>query len=322
MTENQVTSTEAPSTIDESLGQNTFQKESDELMADNHFNETSVFGGFNRAPLDNNEPTPDENPEVVPQENQDSEEKPNDTVRYEYWQSEADKARNELNDIKAQLEKVEQSQNNQAQTSDQEESKDIFPPPPSKPSKPSNFSRDEAYADPHSESAKYLDSVDNWRDDMNEYNRLHTEYNVAVLAEQQQEFQKRQQDILREKAEQEKYQQGMNQMQNHLTNTYQASPEEIAKFVEVMDKPEAITVDNLFQLFRMQNGATPTQGTEPIVSAESNTSQDESFDQMKRAQQVPSPMGVLPSSNMNTAVSGEDSIMDSMINDYKKRNPF
>jgi len=322
MTENQVTSTEAPSTIDESLGQNTFQKESDELMADNHFNETSVFGGFDRAPLGNNEPAPDENPEVAPQENQDSEEKPNDTVRYEYWQSEADKARNELNDIKAQLEKVEQSQKNQAQTSDQEESKDIFPPPPSKPSKPSNFSRDEAYADPHSESAKYLDSVDNWRDDMDEYNRLHTEYNVAVLAEQQQEFQKRQQDILRERAEQEKYQQGMNQMQNHLANTYQASPEEIAKFVEVMDKPEAITVDNLFQLFRMQNGATPVQGTEPIVSAESNTSQDESFDQMKRAQQVPSPMGVLPSSNMNTAVSGEDSIMDSMINDYKKRNPF
>jgi len=81
-----------------------------------------------------------------------------------------------------------------------------------------------------------------------------------------------------------------------------------------MDDPKNITVDNLFQLYRMQNGA---EVTAPLTQTSSN----ESFEQRKRAQQVPSPMGVVPSQN-NAASSGSDSVMDSMISDYNKRNPW
>ena len=45
-----------------------------------------------------------------------------------------------------------------------------FPPPPAKPEQPRGFSRDEALADPNSDSAVYLDSVEKWRDDMMQYN--------------------------------------------------------------------------------------------------------------------------------------------------------
>ena len=75
-----------------------------------------------------------------------------------------------------------------------------------------------------------------------------------------------------------------------------------------------ITVDNLFQLYRMQNGA---EVTAPLTQTSSN----ESFEQRKRAQQVPSPMGVVPSQS-NAQTTGSDTVMDSMINDYKQRNPF
>ena len=51
------------------------------------------------------------------------------------------------------------------------------------------------------------------------------------------------------------------------------------------------------------------------------TAPNESFEQRKRAQSVPSPMGVVPGQG-SSQPSGPDSMMDSMISDYKKRNPF
>ena len=91
-----------------------------------------------------------------------------------------------------------------------------------------------------------------------------------------------------------------------------------------MDKPESVTVDNLFQLYRMRQGGAvqgqPEGGT--IEQAESSTPSQESFDKMKRAQQVPSPMGVLPSANKSTSSSPEETVMDSMLSEYKSRNPW
>jgi hypothetical protein len=69
-------------------------------------------------------------------------------------------------------------------------------------------------------------------------------------------------------------------------------------------------------------GGISPQASQPIVNAEAKTNRAESFEQLKRAQQVPSPMGVLPSSNANTQSSPEESIMDSMVNSYNKRNPW
>ena len=56
-----------------------------------------------------------------------------------------------------------------------------FPPPPERPSRPRNFSRSEAYSDPDSESARYLDAQDDWRAEMDEYNSLKSEYFTTLI---------------------------------------------------------------------------------------------------------------------------------------------
>ena len=238
----------------------------------------------------------------------------NDVKRYQYWQSEADKARNEKQELEARLQAVENQQAMQPQPEVESEPEVRFPDPPSKPSKPRNYSRADAMDDPESDSAKYLDEVDGWRDDMDEYNRLHQQYSQAIIEEERTKMKQEQDDILRAQAEKEAYTNNMTQMASHLKGNYQASDEEIATFVKVMDDPKNITVDNLFQLFRMQNG---NQAPAPVTQ----TAPNESFEQRKRAQSVPSPMGVVPAQS-TTQQSGSDTVMDSMINDYKTRNPF
>ena len=259
------------------------------------------------------EPSPVE----VPTETATEEESPidNDVKRYQYWQSEADKARNENAQLAQRLEALE-TQANQSQPDNMEpiEEELTFPDPPGKPGKPSGYNRADALDDPSSDSAKYLDAVDKWRDDMDEYNRLHQQYTQAVMVEERQKIQEEQKEALRIQAERETYNSNMTNMKSHLQQTYQASDDEIAKFVEVMDDPKNITVDNLFQLYRMQNGNV---GNQPITQ----TAPNESFDQRKRAQSVPTPMGVVPGQS-SSQQSGQDTMMDSMINDYKKRNPF
>jgi len=262
-------------------------------------------------------------PDQVAQESvpeQKTEEGDNDTVRYQYWQSEADKARNELDSFKKQV--AEQPQTQEA--AKQEESYESFPPPPAKPAKPGGFSREEAWSDPSSQSAKYLDEVDHWRDSMDEYSSLKQDYNVAVINEEREKLTVERQNIQRKQAEKEAYDNNVTMIGDHLAKTYNASANEIKDFVDVMDKPESVTVDNLFQLYRMRQGGAvqgqPEGGT--IEQAKSSTPSQESFDQMKRAQQVPSPMGVLPSANKSTSSAPEDSVMDSMIGEYKSRNPW
>ena len=259
------------------------------------------------------EPSPVE----VPTEQATEEESPidNDVKRYQYWQSEADKARNENAQLAQRLEALE-TQASQSQPDDMEpiEEELTFPDPPAKPGKPAGYSRADALDDPSSESARYLDAVDKWRDDMDEYNRLHQQYTQAVMVEERQKIQEEQREALRIQAERETYSNNMAQMKQHLQSNYQASDDEIAKFVEVMDDPKNITVDNLFQLYRMQNGNV---GTQPMTQ----TAPSESFDQRKRAQSVPTPMGVVPGQS-SSQPNSNDSLMDSMLNDYKKRNPF
>ena len=259
------------------------------------------------------EPSPVE----VPTEQATEEESPidNDVKRYQYWQSEADKARNENAQLAQRLEALE-AQASQSQPDDMEpiEEELTFPDPPAKPGKPAGYSRADALDDPSSESARYLDAVDKWRDDMDEYNRLHQQYTQAVMVEERQKIQEEQREALRIQAERETYSNNMAQMKQHLQSNYQASDDEIAKFVEVMDDPKNITVDNLFQLYRMQNGNV---GTQPMTQ----TAPNESFAQRKRAQSVPTPMGVVPGQS-SSQPNSNDSLMDSMLSDYKKRNPF
>ena len=83
-----------------------------------------------------------------------------------------------------------------------------------------------------------------------------------------------------------------------------------------MSAPNSITVDNLVQLYRLQGSGNAHQASPP-------TAPSQTFTQTKNAEQVPSPMGVMPSGNSNVdGRSIEDKMIDTMIGDFNSKNPW
>ena len=237
----------------------------------------------------------------------------NDTKRFEYWQSQADKVRNENEALKQQVQQMHQQPIQQPQQPAQP-AQEEFPPAPDRPRKPSGFNRSEAYSDPDSSSAKYLDEVEDWRSEMDEYSALRQEYNNALVQERVQSFenQKRQEDIKRQQYQARVSQ--LNEVNDYVQGHYGLEANEAQEFIKEMSDPKSLSMDNLVQLWRMKKGtdAVPGNATEPSSA----------FQQTQRAQQVPSPMGVMPSQSGNSTKSDSDSIMDGLINDFKNKNPW
>ena len=83
-----------------------------------------------------------------------------------------------------------------------------------------------------------------------------------------------------------------------------------------MSDPNSINIDNLVQLYRFQNGGNSQQVAPPSQPSDV-------FTQTKNAQQVPSPMGVMPSGNSNVDGRGfEDKMIDTMIGNFNSKNPW
>jgi hypothetical protein len=261
--------------------------------------------------------TPETGTPIQPQIPEDAK---NDDTRYEYWQSQAAKKENELNNIKAQQQQAMQMQQQammqrqqQAQAQPEQQK---FPDAPEKPSKPRNYSREDAYADSNSESARYLDEVEEWRDDIEEYKDLRHQYDVAVVQDQMRAQQEqRVTDIKRQQAYQAQAQQ-LQGVHQKVQEKYGLSQEEAGHFIKDMSSNDSLTMDNLVQLWRMRQGQGAPVG-QPVPSNPSPT-----FQQTKRAQQIPSPMGVMSSTGNQTQGSTEDQIMDRMITDMDSKNPF
>ena len=239
----------------------------------------------------------------------------NDEKRFEYWQSQASKTQNEFAEMQKQNQEL-QAQMNAMQNMQQPTAEPVeeFPAPPERPNKPRTFSREEAYADPNSESARYLDEYESWRDDMTEYNGLKQEYTVAQMQEKlDAQEQQRQEEIQRQQAHAQQQQQmrGVNQ---HLQGHYGFNDADAQEFIQQMSDPNSLSLDNLVQLYRLQKGQgqpSPNAGPSPECQ------------QTQRAQQIPSPMGVQTGQGQgNDARSDSDKIMDNMIADFNSKNPW
>ena len=189
-----------------------------------------------------------------------------------------------------------------------------FPAPPSKPKKPRTYSREEAYADPNSESARYLDEYEEWRDDISDYNTKKQEYTVSQM---QSKLDAQEQQRIAEIQRQEAYaaqSEQMNNVSSHLQGHYGFEGNEAQEFIQQMSDPNSLSLDNLVQLYRMQKGqGQPDQNAGPSPE----------FKQTQRAQQIPSPMGVQTGQGGgNDARSDSDSIMDNLIAEHNKNNPW
>ena len=241
----------------------------------------------------------------------------NEEKRYQYWQSRADKLKAENDRLKqTAMQTQHQAPPVQQPVATQEPAQDEFPPPPEKPERPRAFNREEAYNAPQSESARHLDDMEQWRDNMQEYNTLKTQYQGAVMEEKLHDMQQervreaqRQQAIQKENAQ-------ARQIHEHVTANYGMSDSEATDFMHKMSNPQSLNIDNLVQLYRMQQGGAANAQTAPAQPSDA-------FQQTQNAQQVPSPMGVMPSGNAEVdGKSMEDKIMDTMIGNFNSKNPW
>ena len=241
----------------------------------------------------------------------------NDERRFEYWQSQAAKRENELQVLQQQLETAKAAPQTTAEVPAQQTKPETqeFPPAPSKPEKPRVFSRDEAYSDPQSESAQYLDAVESWRDDMVQYSELKSQYEVAVLQERLDGQDKQRAQAVKNMEIQKATQRQSQEVYEHVTGHYGFNDADAREFIQTMSQPESITMDNLVNLYRMQKGQ-PTQA--PAVNAGPSAS----FTQTQNAQSIPSPMGVVTGESGHDTRPEGDQVMDDLINSFNSKNPW
>ena len=240
----------------------------------------------------------------------------NDTKRYQYWQSQADKYKNELAEAQNVQPQAAPVVPAVPQAVPQEQS-DEFPPAPDRPARPRTFSREEAYTDPSSESARYLDAKEDWDEQMVEYNGLQTQYQNAVLQEKFDNMENQRVDEAKRQQASQAAAKEQADIVKYVTGHHGMSQEQAGDFMTKMSDPSSINIDNLVQLYRMQSGnAAPQQNVAPAQPSDI-------FQQTKNAQQVPSSMGVMPSGqSSNDGRSMEDKMMDTMVGNFNDKNPW
>tara|TARA_R110002012_G_scaffold320339_2_gene543322 strand:- start:748 stop:1731 length:984 start_codon:yes stop_codon:yes gene_type:complete len=253
----------------------------------------------------------------------------NDERRYQYWQSQAAKAQNELAQQKAEMNKytpaIEYLKNNpqamqpgavaQQPQEANFETENTFPEAPAKPGKPRNFNRSDALEDPRSESAKYLDDVEDWQDEMENYNTLLNEYNAAKFQDKMTQLQTQQKQFMGQQQQFAAQEQQARQAAEYVMANFNATEDDAVNFVTEMSDDKSINMDNLWRLYQMNKGQPAQNVAAPPPSP--------AFQQTERAQQVPSPMGVMPSQNSQaTQTSPEDDIMAGLVDAHKAKNPW
>ena len=227
----------------------------------------------------------------------------NDDVRYQYWQSQHDQLKNKYEQLESEYRAIKQQA--EAKNKEPELEEEAFPDPPPPPQKPYGYSYQEAMSDPNSESARYMIALSEYNQNMNQYNLLRTQWVEARNQEKLDAF--KQQSEAEKKAMEQRSQ--MSEQVNQVISTVQqkfgVDYNVALDFVNTMSDNSSITIDNLFELYKMKKGIAqgqnpmgryapapppPTQQYNPWGVPQPQASPD--FQQRQRAQSVPPTMGV------------------------------
>lgn len=166
----------------------------------------------------------------------------NDIVRSQYWQSQHDRLRNEVEPWKPVIDLIKQ----RPELLDVIQER-IAPPPeqtlqvPERPVKPSNFNWDDAIGNPESESFKYREAQEGYNDKLATY----------MLTKEQMREQAYQEQLQQQQAMVQQREQ-LNQVNNLLTTRYAMQPTEAMEFIQQMSDPQSVTFENLIDLFKLQ----------------------------------------------------------------------
>ena len=222
-------------------------------------------------PLMQTEEVPTENAvgvnETVTQEATQESSSKDDSTRFEYWQSQADKAKGELGTIRKELDyyknslaPVEQMIRNNPDVLDRLEhspsngQSQAYPnglqesslKEPIAPERPHSYNEVDAYNDPESDSFKYRLAKEEYRDNY-----------LGYLKDK---------DQVREQELQAQYQAQMQQQQTHMmqtqahshaVNSYGWDTNKANDFVQWAQNPDNLTMDNLAKLFELRTNTNP-----------------------------------------------------------------
>ena len=255
-----------------------------------------------------------------------------DQEQFQYWQSQYDKVKSELDSNNAKYQEMENiapiaeyikknpqvldAMENvlsngapQGQPVQQPQAQQRPPAPPLKtpvrPAKPTDYDETEAYSDPDSNSFKYNRNLDKWRDEMIAFNEVR---NMAKnRAEQQRQAQ------VQEAQQQQAAQQAMGNIFTQLKQSYNFSDDQASDFMAKMSNPESISIDNLVALYKMKQA--------PSGEALKNMETVEKMQRQKERLDIPRPVSTATAESPQEAPM-EDRIMDTLIDDFNAKNPF
>jgi hypothetical protein len=191
-----------------------------------------------------------------------------DTNRYEYWQSQADKAKSELSGLREELDyyrnsmaPVEQMLRQNPEVLDSLEAKlsngQLAGQPsigvqqtslkePTEPEKPVNYNEVDAYNDPESKSFQYRVAKENYRDEYLSYlKNVDAQRQAEMQAQYEQQVAVQQQQAM----EQQAY--------SHAINNYGWDNAKANEFIKWASAPDNLSMDNLAKLFELRTNANP-----------------------------------------------------------------
>ena len=180
-----------------------------------------------------------------------------DTTRFEYWQSQTDKAKGEVNALRQELNQYKQMINNptEQQTLPSDGQAQGYPnqgfqepslKEPTAPERPHSYNEVDAYNDPNSDSFKYRLAKESYRD---KYLDFLKEKDQVREAELQQQYQAQMQ--------QQQVQMVQRQAMSHAVNNFGWDTGKAAEFVSWSQNPQNLTLDNLAKLFELRTNPNP-----------------------------------------------------------------
>ena len=178
-----------------------------------------------------------------------------DSTRFEYWQSQADKAKGELNALRQELEYYRSNTNPAEQSSVSNGQPQAYPQQglqepslkePTAPERPHSYNEVDAYNDPQSESFKYRVAKESYRD---KYMDFLTKKDQVREQEMQAHYQAQMQ--------QQQTQMVQQQAMSHAVNNFGWEQSKAMEFVRWSQNPENLTLDNLAKLFELRTNPNP-----------------------------------------------------------------
>ncbi len=236
----------------------------------------------------------------------------NDAVRYQYWQSEAQKRDAELAKMKAEVDYYKRLAELQNQPPEQEQQEERFPDPPSAPKAPVGYSPEEALSNPQSPSAQYVADYQQWQQNMFEYNNLKTQYLEALLQEKFEALENEKKQAMEQYERQQQYDKQIRSIRGEVMQKFGIDEHVADDFIQKMNDPNSLTIENLYALYNAVYNKGAQQQKKPT----------DTFQQSKVANQFGPAFNNLPTGVSTVGKKLEDQLFDEMLEGEKSRTDW